>query len=422
MTSKLVIAAIIPAVLLITVKSGTSWKADYEANIRTGCAVSLDQCIPVIAAILEMAIVPEDKYDFILDQLSLVLSLEMAQFERAIATMRFYDEAGVRSNRVLLQAIQQRFAHVTADDLSDVVYVEFRQDSADSYSKIRKPRQPDTSNEQRHSVDGQEILRTTEHRIVKSQAGGKATKEDSLHRDCDTSQVARADLSNGNARRDLVEASSEESESHLGETLRIAQLYDRRAMDAEADQMRLELNRTTSRLELCQQKLVNLTTTLDNAKISSLAALNKYGKQMLGVGLATGAATASTVVYGVSRLVKPTTGGHAPVLQAAQQRSAGIVSALSGAVAGGFAMKAFQAATVTKASKPSGSFAHRTGSPHATPDCSPIDVRTIGICILAGVCATLLIVLVVSVAHFKRRLKEMQILMSYADCVRCGHS
>lgn len=72
MTSKLVIAAIIPAVLLITVKSGTSWKADYEANIRTGCAVSLDQCIPVIAAILEMAIVPEDKYDFILDQLSLV--------------------------------------------------------------------------------------------------------------------------------------------------------------------------------------------------------------------------------------------------------------------------------------------------------------------------------------------------------------
>lgn len=115
---------------------------------------------------------------------------------------------------------------------------------------------------------------------MKSQAGGKATKEDSLHRDCDTSQVARADLSNGNARRDLVEASSEESESHLGETLRIAQLYDRRAMDAEADQMRLELNRTTSRLELCQQKLVNLTTTLDNAKISSLAALNKYGKQV----------------------------------------------------------------------------------------------------------------------------------------------
>lgn len=47
-------------------------------------------------------------------------------------------------------------------------------------------------------------------------------------------------------------------------------------------------------------------------------------KQMLGVGLATGAATASTVVYGVSRLVKPTTGGHAPVLQAAQQRSAGL--------------------------------------------------------------------------------------------------
>lgn len=35
--------------------------------------------------------------------ISQVLSLEMAQFERAIATMRFYDEAGVRSNRVLVR-------------------------------------------------------------------------------------------------------------------------------------------------------------------------------------------------------------------------------------------------------------------------------------------------------------------------------
>lgn len=78
----------------------------------------------------------------------------------------------------------------------------------------------------------------------------------------------------------------------------------------------------------------------------------------------------------------------------------GIVSTVSTAIAGGGALKAFQSVTALKASRSSPAVMHQAGSP---PDAlvRPARDSSVATYVLAGVCATLIIVMVVSHLRFK---------------------
>ncbi|XXQ35768.1 Transmembrane protein [Plasmodiophora brassicae] len=208
----------------------------------------------------------------------------------------------------------------------------------------------------------------------------------------------------------------------LDETIRKAQLHEQRALDLDEQVKRLllDMHGTNASLQACQRDLADMQSRLDRASNDSRAAVSRRGNQVLGAGLLAAAAT-SVIGYGVGYRAAPIPGKDVPVSGQPERRS-GIVSTVSTAIAGGVALKAFQSVAAVKASRSSTSaVTHPVGSP---PDARVRPARDSSIVayVLAGVCVTLIIIMVVSLVRFKRRLKDLQLAsMKYADCVQCHH-
>ncbi|XXQ35764.1 Uncharacterized protein PBTT_05066 [Plasmodiophora brassicae] len=203
-----------------------------------------------------------------------------------------------------------------------------------------------------------------------------------------------------------------------GRYLRKAHLLGQPALGLgeQVKQLLLDMNRTASSLQACQRDLTSLQSRLDGADKGSQAFVSRRGNQMLGAGLLV-AAAASVIGYGVGYRTAPMTGKSAFVSGQPRRRS-GIVSTVSTAIAGGGALKAFQSVTALKASRSSPAVMHQAGSP---PDAlvRPARDSSVATYVLAGVCATLIIVMVVSHLRFKRRLKNSQVTsVRCANCIQ----
>ncbi|SPQ98492.1 unnamed protein product (mitochondrion) [Plasmodiophora brassicae] len=198
----------------------------------------------------------------------------------------------------------------------------------------------------------------------------------------------------------------------LNEATRKAQAFEKPALalDGQVQTLLLGEHRNRSSLQACQQGLTSMQTQIGDARNDSHTAdVSRRVYQVLGAGL-----LASIIIgYGVGFRAAP--GKDAPVSSGQPKRPSGIVSTVSTAIAGGIALKAFQSVAALEASKSSTSAVMHSAADRPARNSSTVYI-------LASVSATLIILTVVLLVRFKRRLRELQLIsVNYADCIECHH-
>ncbi|XXQ35765.1 Uncharacterized protein PBTT_05067 [Plasmodiophora brassicae] len=220
----------------------------------------------------------------------------------------------------------------------------------------------------------------------------------------------------------------------LNEATRKAQAFEKPALalDGQVQTLLLGEHRNRSSLQACQQGLTSMHTQIGDAMNDSHTAdvsrrvyqvesgrahpaafamsdSSRVRSKVLGAGL-----LASIIIgYGVGFRAAP--GKDAPVSAGQPKRPSRIVSTVSTAIAGGIALKAFQSVAALEASKSSTSAVMHSAADRPARNSSTVYI-------LASVSATLIILTVVLLVRFKRRLRQLQLIsVNYADCIECHH-
>ncbi|XXQ35766.1 t-SNARE coiled-coil homology domain-containing protein [Plasmodiophora brassicae] len=461
------------------------WSENDDEDIRYECAKSLLECTDAIVAAMKSTLVPEEQYGFITNQLKQAVTAfvdredvvkdintlkHVAEFLEPLWTAlrnRRSSRKSIVENEGLLTHLKENIVNavgeilnpgattnpvdvrhagpasssrvgvkdttkadatrvgISEDDEIDVGFHNAREEwDADEHWAPENPIEPGlTTVHDRETTLARSLANQQADPLTAFVSGSEATGQ--LATQVQGDQLEYRQTKDNAARgSDVAQAPSRGVDNGrlLDETIRKAQLHEQRALDLDEQVKRLllDMHGTNASLQACQRDLADMQSRLDRASNDSRAAVSRRGNQVLGAGLLAAAAT-SVIGYGVGYRAAPIPGKDVPVSGQPERRS-GIVSTVSTAIAGGVALKAFQSVAAVKASRSSTSaVTHPVGSP---PDARVRPARDSSIVayVLAGVCVTLIIIMVVSLVRFKRRLKDLQLAsMKYADCVQCHH-